>query len=167
MLSKPSIVSSYYRVKSKFSLARPSYTPSGLSIPKFSLWGHLPTPTLRLPCGNYSLALWTLPFSPSQHLHKSFTVPAPGSFPVSSLPSKFSSFILNELTIHPKLSPLRSQCLAQCNRRWLKAQMHLQGVRSALLSAPTLSSLMSPWKHFSGACLSHHNPQGRTHTSPK
>ena len=77
-----------------------------------------------------------MPFSPSQPLHKSFTPPAPGSFPVRSLPSEFYSFIFNELTIHPKLSLLRSQCLVQCNRHWVKAQMHPRGVRSALLSAP-------------------------------
>ena len=56
MLSKPSIVSSYYRARSKLSLASPPHTPSGLFTPKFSLSGHLPTPTLRLQHRNYSLA---------------------------------------------------------------------------------------------------------------
>lgn len=55
MLSKPSIVPSY-RARSKLSLASPPHTPSGPSTPKFSLSGHLPTPTLRLQHRNYSLA---------------------------------------------------------------------------------------------------------------
>lgn len=62
---------------------------------------------------------------------------------------KFYSFILNELTIHPKLSPLRSQCLVRCNRRWVKAQMHPResGARPPCLPQ-TLGSLTFSMRAF-------------------